>query len=499
MSENQNIIDFINIHFKASYNDLASEITKIFNNLTEEECYIPYFYNSLFIINGASDNVKGTLTFSYLIPNLFRKCFTEPSVHIPNICPTFIFNSRVTNYFPLLLEEKLIKSFLYFNFTGNYSILNKPEKLIYMLGAIDRLKIIKSNTTYGSFTKPYEIFNNLYSPDSLLVQLLQFNNYLKYATNAQNNQKTVANYIIPWNYVDYCICYTGYLDDTYVISNDNSTINETLAFNLNNIRYSSLDTKSTKNNINTNGIVTIATSNNIYVILDYVLEVYQDILMEIQYYMGNIKYCKKDYMLKSNIPYLLELYKNYYNNQIYVGNKSVPVSSIKDVVANTVSIEVYLKTFASVFLENQPYNGNIYTNYNSVIISDNDGFDLFWGSSSSTLDGYIYSYWYLNINDPSPVELTQLIGTSSYMSTSQLVTTFFIPDVYNKSGATSNSYKIYLKSGVLSSVDSTAYTYFFYNADNLITAKYYLFLDFPLKNDPNQGYGIILKYYTYIS
>jgi hypothetical protein len=494
MSQNQNIIDFINANFNTSYNDLESEVNKIFNNLTEEECYIPYVYNSLFIINGVYDNAKGNLTFSYLIPNLFRKCFTEPQVYIPNICPTFIFNSRVTNYYPLLLEENLIKSFLYFNFTADYKILNNPQNLLKMIGAIDHLRLIKSNTTYGSYTKSYEIFNSLYASNSLLVQLLEFNYYLNYATQAQNNEKIIPNFIIPWNYVDYCICYTGKIDDTYIISNDNSTVNESLAFNLNNIRYSSLNTKITKYTINTNNIVATASSNNIYVVLDYAIEVYQDILMEIQYYIGNINYCKKDYMLKSNIPYLLELYKNYYNNQIYIGNRSIPVGSISNIVANTISINVYLQSFATIFLQNQPYNRITYTNYNSVVISDQEGFDLFWAETITTNDGHYYSYWYLNIYNPSAIVINNT-GLGSYTSTSSFVNIYFLPEVFAKSGEARYTYQIYLKSGVLSSVDSTAYTYFFYNSSNLITAKYYLFLGFPITISPTQGYGVMLQYY----
>jgi hypothetical protein len=492
MSESQNIIDFIHANFSTSYNDLASEVDKIFNNLTAEECYIPYVYNSLFIINGVSNNLKGTLTFAYLIPNLFRKCFTESQVYVPNICPTFIYNSRVTNYFPLLLEENLIKSFLYFNFTSDYTVMSDPQRLLDMLGAIDRLRLIKSNTTYASYTKPTQIFNNLYSSDSLLVQLLEFNYYIKYATYKQNNEKTIANYTIPWNYVDYCICYTGYLNDTYIISNDNSTINESLAYNLNNIRYSSVNTILTKFTINTNNVITIAPSNSIFRVINYAVQVYEDVLMQIQYYMGNINYCKKDYMLKSNIPYLLELYKNYYNNSLYVGNKSIPVSSIKDIVANKISITTYLDNFRKIFLKNQPYNGVTYTQYNEVVISDIEGFDLFWTSSYSS-----YSFWYINIYNPSATQLENSSSTQTATTTSEYIRLYFIPGTYNTSGSSSYTYKIYLNSGVLSTTDKTAYTYFFYNSDGVITAKYYIFLLYP-KSGSNKAQGVALKYFTYL-
>jgi hypothetical protein len=492
MSENQNIIDFIHANFSTSYHDLASEVDKIFNNLTKEECYIPYVYNSLFIINGVSNNIKGTLTFAYLIPNLFRKCFTEPNVHIPNICPTFIFNSRVTNYFPLLLEENLIKSFLYFNFTSDYTVMSDPQRLLHMLGAIDRLRLIKSNTTYGSFTTSAEIFNNLYSSDSLLVQLLQFNHYINYSTSAHNDEKTIANYIIPWNYVDYCICYTGYLNDTYIISNDNSTINEDLGYNLNNIRYSSVNTILSNFSINTNNVITIAPSNSIFRVINYAVQVYEDVLMQIQYYMGNINYCKKDYMLKSNIPYLLELYKNYYNNSLYVGNKSIPVATIKDISANTISIVTYLDNFRKVFLKNQPYNGYTYTQYNEVVISDIEGVDLFWTSSYSS-----YSFWYININNPSAIELFNSSSSQTASSTAQYIKLYFIPGTYNTSGSSSYTYQIYLNSGVLSTTDKTAYTYFFYNSDGVLTAKYYIFLLYP-SSGSSKAQGVALKYFTYL-
>ena len=484
MSTNQNIIEFINTNFSTTYGDIQSEINTIFNNLTSDECYIQYNTNNLFIINGVSNNVQGSLTFSYLIPNLFRKCFTQNSVTVPNICPTFIFNSRVSKYFPLLLEEETIKSFLYFNFSSDINSLNDTKQLEKLISASKRLKLMKTNVTYGSYTPAYKIFNNLYSSDGLLVQLLNLNYYLNYASIVHSNEKIINSYTVQWNYTSYCICYTGYIDDTYIIGDDNNIINGSFANDLNNIRYSNINTSINASGINTNNIITLSPKNSIFTVIKYALDVYQDILLEIQYYMQNVYYCKKNYMNESNIPYLLELYKNYYNNQIYVNSRSIKITTINNIVPNIIEINVYLNNFIVLYLKQ---NSGV-TLLNKQVISETEGFAFF---SNTT-------YWYVSTNNPSAININDTwINNYGFTTTINFINdpvNGFLQSYYPTSGASSYTNTLFTTGGV-NLTDNSAYSYIFYNSNGIVISKYYLMLTY-VNPATAQSQGVSLNYYT---
>jgi len=115
MSEiiNNDIINFINTNFTnlLQNNSIQSEVNYIINNLKKNICYIPLPELTSYNINGI-DNDNNGIILSYLIPNLFRKCYINDSVNIPSICPSFVYINTTAHFIPLLIDEKLIKSFL---------------------------------------------------------------------------------------------------------------------------------------------------------------------------------------------------------------------------------------------------------------------------------------------------------------------------------------------------------------------------------------------------
>lgn len=114
----QIIINFINQNPNVGYLEIQNEINNVLDNILPELCYVPYSNLNNYYIDGFSNN-NTVLNFSYLIPNLFRKCYMANTLLIPNICPTFVYNSRTFEFIPVLIDENLIKSFLYFNFPCN--------------------------------------------------------------------------------------------------------------------------------------------------------------------------------------------------------------------------------------------------------------------------------------------------------------------------------------------------------------------------------------------
>ena len=58
--------------------------------------------------------------------------------------------------------------------------------------------------------------------------------------------------------------------------------------------------------------------NNIFIVLGYATEVYNDVLQQIKYYVQSKTYCLQDYMNPSILPTLNELYDNYKKNEANV-------------------------------------------------------------------------------------------------------------------------------------------------------------------------------------
>jgi hypothetical protein len=515
MSLNEDIINFINENYKnVNINSIQKEIDTIINNLQDNTCYITYSPINNYTINGIDNNIN-IIDFTYLIPNLFRLCYINNTLKIPNICPTFIYNDITTNYAPILLDEKYIKSFLYFNFPSNindYSSTNY-NFLINILNFNKILEKKKRNTTYSSFTQYIILFNILYSDRSILYQLINFNNYLNKCANAVNGSEIINSFTIIWDFTTTCLCYSLNISDTYIEGNQYGNTNVSNSYG--DLIYN------VKNKFNNNNIITTSvpssvienlSKNNFFIVLKYALEVFQDILLKIQYYIQNIEYCEKDYMNKNNLPILLSMYKNYYNNQVYTNSKAIPKTSIINIVPQTISIQSYVQQFINVYNSSVTINNEqIFFYQKTVYLNGLNGVDAFvfyanFYSWETIPDLLIYKYFYINIGNPSAIEIlnTNPYGgkSSSVQNYAQTASTSQSLRNYNNSPV--NSYPdggLYPQGGTSSSADDIGYVYSYTTkTDNQLKYLIYYTLQSYYKPPDGtkeiDGYGVSLEYYV---
>ena len=388
------------------YNKIANEVDTILNQ-SPNSCY--YFFNedNNYSINGSDDILK-IFDFTYLIPNLFRKCYIYKTLSVPNICVNCINGTldTITKYLPILLDESIIKSFLYFNFPVNIKYYSKLNS--YISSVVNYRTIIdkKAKTiTYGAITPSTLLYNYVYSNNSMLTNLIKFNVIL-------NNQKAGCPYYVPWDYTTGCYItenkYSAIVEEFIVgVFNDNNIISQTTIDLLSYLRYTFFNNFS-NTNINYNEILLMFRAS-IYKILKYAQEVYTDILNMYDSILRDVEYCIKDYMNISNIPILIELYNNFYNNQLFTNSKNLPVSVIQNVVPVTSSISNLILKFITYY-NNAPNLGVV---FNSVILNNNEGI-VFCSSQRTynylTINRSSYSYYYLNTNSTGATQLYNYWG-----------------------------------------------------------------------------------------
>ena len=287
MSSNNDILAYIKRYFKPEIN-LQDEINKIFNNLVTDKCYLLIPDTSNFVINASALVTPRLIDLAIPIPNLFRKCYYNKSgVDIPNICPRFIFNSSITYYYPLTISNDDIKSYLYFNFPANIYSYSGTDSITQLLSKKQLLIDKKVNVTYGSYSSANELFSQIYNPDCMLIQLLKFNSYINESYSKTLSNEVLGNFNIIWDFTQYCISYTKYIEDTYIVDNPNVNIDQSIGNNTYILKNGILS----KINLGENKISSLPT---FYKILEIALQVYEDILLELQYFISSSEYCQKE-------------------------------------------------------------------------------------------------------------------------------------------------------------------------------------------------------------
>jgi len=106
---------------------LVNEINNVFNNSNNNNyCSIKNSISNPIKINGITNIINdiGIDNIIYILPNLFRKCFYSKQIKLPEACPSYMSSSSFIKYSPLLINKNIIKSFLYFNFPGDYKNFN---------------------------------------------------------------------------------------------------------------------------------------------------------------------------------------------------------------------------------------------------------------------------------------------------------------------------------------------------------------------------------------
>lgn len=480
--------NYLNIYY--SYN---KEIEIEINNLIDNgECSIKNEITSYYSIEGVSN-----IFFIKIIPNLFRQCYINSSLKIPNICPSIVKNGISTLYLPKLINEKYIKSFLYFNFpasSGIYYTLEDLTKNTILVNKLFRTK--KINETYGSKTSATVLFSEIYSNNSMLINLLKFNKFLNNSNTFINLNLVGTNFTVEWDCTLSCFCNNE--NNTYVVGNvnDNIIINYNDASTIYNLYNNAIN----QNILNTINVDIINYNINIFLVLKYAVEVYSDILCQIDYFLASKIYCLQDYMNPSNIPILFSLYNNFYNNQIMTNNLELENSTINKVVPDTITIENYVNSFITVYLKSYPSNYLLKTVYIDNIIAL-----VFFGTTNnpSTITNNDYIYYFINVNNPSPILLINNNPFSAYYDSVILyVNDFLIYYINYLGGAEAVEKKIYNNGGLYPNlgtnkddIQNIGYLYFFYK-DDILIAVAYLSLETDSNGNP-LGYGLALDYSDY--
>ena len=399
---------------------ISAEVDKIINLSSDnEQCCKQFNNSSEFSVTGADDILK-IFDYTYLIPNLFRKCYSYNTLPIPSICINNITNINTDKFLPFLLNENIIKSLLYFNFPVNIKYYKNINS--YINNVVNYKKIISKNlkySTYGSKTPVTTLYNYVYSTNSMLTNLLMFNTTMQKVSNLSQNQENTCSYNIPWDYTTGC-----YLTEKqYIVGqfNNNNIITQQTFDILNYIRYTFFNVF-TNTNLNYNLILLVYVSN-IYRILDYAQEVYVDILTMYNYVLNGTDYCLQSYMEVSNIPNLMKLYNNFYNNQIYSNNNALPKSSIVSLIPQQVTLETLINNFTTTFNSN-PSNGII---FNVVKLNSNEGFIFTYNKKTSSIiidnasylniDRSDYSYYYLNTDNLGSTQIYNYWGITGNIPT----------------------------------------------------------------------------------
>ena len=331
MNNQTEIITFIVNTFGnfSLYKELENEIDEILEFAEDESipCSFSYVKIQNLTVVGLDffgNRDRNALDFCFLIPNLFRQCFIKKNMPYPTGCPSYILNGTTYTNIPLLIDTELIKSFLYFNYSTN---VNYDNQYIndgpFIENKIKHILNTKRSTNYGNYTQAVTIFNYIYSQDSLIKQLVNFNLVLANASYNYNNSLVGPNFYIPWTFFVYCKCVNDKIDVTLKNTKNNKMLTQLDLIYLNSIKNNKNVYKYYYNIPFVTPTENVVISNDIFVILNIALSVYEDILIQIEYFLQSKVYCPQKYMFPGNIPKLQKLYSNYVRNHNTIVNNDI--------------------------------------------------------------------------------------------------------------------------------------------------------------------------------
>jgi hypothetical protein len=430
------INNFINTNFDiADINNASAEIIDLLKTGVEyfKTCNI---FSKLSIF-GQEITIFGIVGFddfintTTLIPNVFRVCYSLDKFILPNVCNQFVNQIGTTNYIPKILDEFTIKSLLYYNVPYNTKYYN------FFQDNITRVKMLKSilikkklKSTNSSFSTASEIFNTIYTEKSMLVQLLSFYIYLYEANTYVIDNKSKNDFIIRWESTHSCVCsdlgcskliITGVLKGTFNFPNNSAAL----------LNQFYIRIQGTKNDI---------IDNSIFRILEYALNVYNDVLLKINYYLKNTDYCDKDYMNINNIPKVNYIYNNFYNNELktltYVedplcfdyipiyNNLTIYLYNFNNTYKITYPDRFFLK---NIILEENIRAITVYTNVSN------------WNNTQTEI---YYYYYYITIYSPTPYEIFNINSKFPTSSTTYTDVLTFV-NAFNADYSSSSGIKNY--------------------------------------------------------
>jgi hypothetical protein len=274
---------------------LENEINLLFEYLVEYNCSELSYILSPYTLIGTDNNVSINVKYGNIVPNLFRKCWCDfTPLPLPNSCPILYYSSITLVYTPILVDEKIIKGFLYYGFSDELGYTAETKSLYQRLIEYRRnIKYINSSSYYDIVSIIFNIFNK----KSIFIKLFYFISYLNLVVSRINNGKVLNNYVIQWYCLNSCSCISGILSELKVSNYINKLgLDENDFIFINNL--------------------TIANKVNytIVLVIKYFKDVFNDIYQQIFFFLTSKKYCLKPYMEVSLILEILDKYNNYVTN-----------------------------------------------------------------------------------------------------------------------------------------------------------------------------------------
>jgi hypothetical protein len=382
-------------------------VNQIFKSISSIPCSVPFKLDSIYTVAGEKDIIK-IFDYTYLIPNLFRLCYVQNTLPLPDACINYVNTNITDKYLPYLIPEIYIKSFLYFNFPANHKDYTYLNTFINNIVNLKNYILTKTyNTSYGSYTPGNIFYDRIYSPNSMLTQLMLLNNSLGSSDELTALSKFSCPFDVIWDYLTGCATSNIYLVSKY---NDNNILSQETLYNLNYIRYTFFNEFSSTNDLNYNDVLLVYKSN-IYHILKYASDVYRDIIEQFNYLIRDDNYCIKDYMNVKNIPVLVKLYNNFLKNQKITFQRRLPVTNAANITPNYITINDYVNNFTIYF--NTKKLGTI---LNTVYINTTEAillcYDKITPVNPATVTRSSYLYYYINIYSPSAIQLYNYWGIS---------------------------------------------------------------------------------------
>ena len=369
-------------------NNLQNEVENLLNNTESNYNNCSYNVKELIITPTTTGltflaNYNFVNIINMLIPDLFLECTTasynddaERLIYLPKVCPIISYKTPKTEEsinnvkriyesiniqlnIQRTIETELIASFLYFNFTSDYRTGNSQFTRLFSLEErVQEYLLNKPSNNSSKYTEPQVIFAEIYSSDSLLIQIINFSNKLNEVLNYNKNGLNICQYFIPWLFTYNCLQYNNGTSSNFYPYTSYNTNKSLYAMEYSDLFYLSNMNNSSSNSINvlletlykyTNdlNLIKLVKVSNIFTIIQIALDVYNNILMQISYILSNKIYVTSAYQNPINLFKCLNLYYNYVKNEIFLNNQ--PNSSNSNINIKDENTLLYLEKLIANF------------------------------------------------------------------------------------------------------------------------------------------------------
>ena len=291
-----------------------------------------------------------------IIPDVFKVCLMkEPEVYAHPVLSTrnspkikVIFEDQdaegiaasiVTRY-QRLIPTNIIKAFFYFGFKSNFENFEIND-INFLEKKIERV-VTNSSSNEASYSDPLTIFNEIYGTDTLIQNLIELDNNLNKVKSEKTDYTNFGNYKIPYLFTYYVIAevlsgFSGFNVNKY----SNLRDNKTTSVSYSDLVYLNFLRKLVKDNLaldnfllllnqnilgekiddsvinNLSNAINFIKENNIFLLIDYALEVKDYILRVISYNLNKKTYKIEKYAKPVYLLITKKLYCNYAKNSSY--------------------------------------------------------------------------------------------------------------------------------------------------------------------------------------